>query len=95
MDELINKLNNMDLNKEISDDSIDSLCESLCHLSINPTINVQQAEIEHVVSVIAKIQINPIQIKKLDIIGVLISNLMKKIKYYEFPDAYKIPKYIY
>jgi CHASE3 domain sensor protein len=98
MDELITKLNKLDINKEICDESIDDICDSLnsmCKISDDEIINVKQQDIIHVVNIISKIPLGEHQIKKLDNIGLLISNLLRKIKCYEFTDAYTIPKYVY
>ncbi len=98
MDELINQLNALDINKEIPDDSIDSICDSLsqmCKISESKDLEIKQNQVAQVVEVISKLPLSENQIKKLDRIGILISNLMRKIKCYEFPDAYKVPKYIY
>lgn len=98
MDELINQLNALDINKEISDDSIDSICDSLsqmCKISETSDIEIKQNQVAQVVEVISKLPLSEKQIKKLDRIGILIGNLIRKIKCYEFPDAYVIPKYVY
>lgn len=97
MDELINQLNKLDINKEVSDDSIDFICESLnkmCKISETKEPEIKHEKVIQVVEIIGKLPLNESQIKKLDNIGLLIGNLMRKIKCYEFPDAYAIPKYI-
>lgn len=98
MDELINQLNKLDINKEVPDDSIDSICDSLsrmCKISETKHIEIKKEEVEQVVQIISKLPLNQNQIKKLDNIGLLIGSLMRKIKCYEFADAYAIPKYVY
>ena len=97
MDELINQLNKLDISKEIPDESVDSICDSLsrmCKISETKDTKIKQENVIQVVELIAKLPLNEIQIKKLDNIGLLIGNLMRKIKCYEFPDAYVIPKYV-
>jgi len=95
MDELIYKLNNLNLDSEIPNDSIDSLCESMEKISLSPDSNIKQTQITQVINAISKLPLNIIQIKKLDKIGLLISNLIRKIKCSEFADAYTIPTYVY
>lgn len=95
MDELINQLNKLDINKELSDDSIDLICESIAKISIDSHVEVKKENIEHVSSIISNLPLTQIQIKKLDCVGLLISKLIRKIKYVEFKDAFSIPKYIY
>jgi|LauGreDrversion4_2_1035121.scaffolds.fasta_scaffold28152_5 hypothetical protein len=97
MDELINQLNALDFNKEVQDESIDSICDSLsqmCKISETKDIEIEQEKVVQVVEIISKLSLNEKQIKKLSNIGILIGNLMRKIKCYEFPDAYAIPKYV-
>ncbi len=100
MDELINQLNALDINKEIPDDSIDSICDSLSQMckisetSETKNLEIKQEKVVQVVEIISKLPLNEKQIKKLSNIGILIGNLMRKIKCYEFPDAYVIPKYV-
>ncbi len=95
MDEIISQLAKLDLNKQVSDDSLDSICESLNKLSLAPNTQVKHEEITQVVQIVSKLPLTPEQVKKLDNIGLVISKLMRKIKSYEFPDAYKIPKYVF
>ncbi len=101
MDELINQLNALDINKEVPDNSIDLICDSLSQMcKISETaetkdLEIKQKQVAQVVEIISKLPLNENQIKKLDRIGILIGNLIRKIKCYEFPDAYVIPKYIY
>ncbi len=97
MDELINQLNALDFNKEVQDESIDSICDSLsqmCKISETKDIEIEQEKVVQVVEIISKLSLNEKQIKKLSNIGIIIGNLMRKIKCYEFPDAYAIPKYV-
>ncbi len=97
MDELINQLNALDFNKEVQDESIDSICDSLsqmCKISETKDFEIEQEKVVQVVEIISKLSLNEKQIKKLSNIGILIGNLMRKIKCYEFPDAYAIPKYV-
>ncbi len=95
MDEIISQLAKLDLDKQVSDDSLDSICESLNKLSLAPNTQVKSEEITQVVQIVSKLPLTPEQVKKLDNIGLVISNLMRKIKCYEFPDAYKIPKCVF
>jgi hypothetical protein len=95
MDELINQLNKLDINKEIPDDSVDLLCDSISKIIINDDISIDNNEIIQVTNIISTLPLNPVQIKKLDCIGLLISKMMRKIKCYEFADAYAIPKYVF
>lgn len=95
MDELINQLNKLNIHNEIYDESIDLICESLTKISIDQNINVKTEQITQVTNLISNIPINENQIKKLEFIGLLVSKLVKKIKHYEFADAFAIPKYIY
>jgi len=98
MDELINQLNKLDINKQVPDESIDLICDSLtnlCKISETKELEIKQEKVIQVVDIIGKLPLNENQIKKLDNIGLLIGNLMRKIKSYEFADAYAIPKYVY
>ena len=99
MDELISQLNKLDINKEVSDKSIDDICNSfneLCKISANTTCTeIKQEDVTQVVNIISKLSLNENQVKKLDNIGILLSKLLRKIKCYEFADAYNIPKYVY
>lgn len=98
MDELINQLNKLDINKDIPEESIDDICISLsemCKISNNTCTNVKKEDINQVVNLISKLPLNESQVKKLNNIGVLLSKLLRKIKCYEFADAYTIPRYVY
>ena len=98
MNELINQLNKLDINKEVSDESIDNICNSFsefCKISDNTCNEIKQEDITQVVNIISKLPVNKNQLKKLDNIGILLSNLLRKIKCYEFTDVYNIPKYVY
>jgi hypothetical protein len=98
MDELINQLNNLNINKEVSDKSIDDICNSLsemCKISDNTCTEIKQEDITQVVNIISKLPVNENQVNKLDNIGLLLSNLLRKIRCYEFADAYSTPKYVY
>ena len=95
MDELINQLNKLDLAEQVSDDSIDLICDSLNKISISQTSEVKPEEITQVVTMVSKLPLSPNQIKKLDCFGLLVSKLIRKIKCYEFPDAYKVPNYVF
>jgi len=98
MNELINQLNKLDINKEASDESIDNICNSFsefCKISDNTCTEIKQEDITQVVNIISKLPVNKNQLKKLDNIGILLSNLLRKIKCYEFTDAFNIPKYVY
>jgi hypothetical protein len=98
MDELISQLNKLDINKEVPDESIDEICNSLsnlCKISNDFDIKANQEDVTQAVNIISKLSFNKNQVQKLDNIGLLISNLIRKIKCYEFPNAYTIPNYVY
>lgn len=95
MDELINQLNNLDINKELSNDSIDLICESIAKISIDSPVEIKREDIEQISCIISTLPLTQIQIKKLDCVGLLIAKLIRKIKCVEFKDAFDMPKYIY
>ena len=95
MDELINQLNKLDINKKVSNDSIDSICDSIAKIYIDSHVEVKKEDIKYVSTIISNLPLTQIQFNKLDCIGLLMAKLIRQIKCVEFKNAFIIPKYVY